>query len=162
VKSIDTAKSKEDERIQLALKQKARIAAERKKMRALIKKTGWNYIDNGNDTVSDKRTGLMWCLLDAGSELGRCLEYKAADAYVKQLKTGGYSDWRLPTAKELVHIYKNKPFFPSTYDTWFWASEVIWHGWLEKAYVVSSKPETFWSKEEAELNKCGSVRAVRP
>jgi hypothetical protein len=64
---------------------------------AALLKSKKRFTANKNGTFSDKRTGLMWSTLDAGSALGNCLKYKSARAYVKTLNTGGFKDWRLPT-----------------------------------------------------------------
>lgn len=132
------------------------------RIRALAKESNGRFAENGNGTVSDKKTGRMWTTLDVLSDSGRCVEYEAALAYVKNLRTGGYADWRLPTTEELVAIYKNPPFFPSSSAKWFWSSDVIWHGWNKKVDIVTSKRENAWNKTQVDLRQCGSVRAVRP
>lgn len=63
--------------------------------------------DNNDGTLSAPDTGLMWARKDSYSELGRCLNWYEAQAYVSQLKTGGHADWRMPTIKELASIYDN-------------------------------------------------------
>ena len=68
------------------------------------------FTDNGDKTISDKATGLMWSKDDSGMGLN----WKDALAWV-QLKNKenylGFSDWRLPNAKELQSIvdYKRAP-----------------------------------------------------
>ncbi|MDM8522914.1 DUF1566 domain-containing protein [Desulfococcaceae bacterium HSG8] len=151
----------EDARLKMEKTRKKRIQDEIAKMRRLIKKAGGRFVENGNGTITDKRTGLMWCTVDAFADLGRCLDYESADRYVKHLTTGGHRNWRLPTADELVGIYKTRPFFPSVTPRWFWSSDLIWHGWKKKAYIITSRQETAWNKDQTELTQCGSVRAVR-
>ena len=65
---------------------------------------------NGEQTVSDLATGLMWNRSD--SKTG--MDYPAAKKYVETLnqqKYLGYQDWRIPTAKELQSIvdYRRSP-----------------------------------------------------
>ena len=71
-------------------------------------------LSNRNANVAvDKKTGLMWTMLDSFLAYRECLNYEDAQQYVKDLETGRYKDWRLPTENELVGIYKQKPFFPT-------------------------------------------------
>lgn len=150
-----------DEKIRAKEAAIARVQQKRQEVSAMLQRTGGRFVVNGNNTVVDRKTGLTWTLLDSYSELGRCLDYPSAQDYVNNLRTGGYRDWRMPTANELVQIYKTEPFFPSKESKWFWTSEIIWRGWNKVANIVTSRPETVWRKEQAELTKCGSVHAVR-
>jgi hypothetical protein len=62
-----------------------------------------NFVDNGNNTISDLATGLMWQQSD--SKKGMAWE-DALDWVQKKNKVNylGYGDWRLPNAKELHSI----------------------------------------------------------
>lgn len=66
-----------------------------------------NFIDNGDSTVSDLATGLMWQQADDAT--GR--DWEEALAYAESLELASYSDWRLPNAKELQSIvdYSRSP-----------------------------------------------------
>lgn len=66
------------------------------------------FSDNGDGTVSDRATGLMWQKADDGTRR----EWKEALAYCEALDLGGYDDWRLPTSKALQSIvdYKRTSF----------------------------------------------------
>ncbi len=62
-----------------------------------------DYTDNGDDTITDAATGLMWMKNDSGS----AMLWKDALAYVEARNAEtylGYDDWRLPNAKELHSI----------------------------------------------------------
>jgi len=59
-----------------------------------------SFIDKGNDTVTDVAAGLMWQKADSGKEMN----WEKALEYAENLELGGYSDWRLPNAKELQSI----------------------------------------------------------
>lgn len=65
------------------------------------KKYGKNsFVDNKNGTISDIATGLMW----QQSDSIKGMNWKDALIYAKNKSLGGYSDWRLPNAKELQSI----------------------------------------------------------
>ncbi|WP_178983947.1 Lcl domain-containing protein [Winogradskyella helgolandensis] len=59
-----------------------------------------NFIDNGDGTVSDYATGLMWQKMDDG--IGN--DWEEALNYAENNKLAEHSDWRLPNAKELQSI----------------------------------------------------------
>lgn len=61
------------------------------------------FIDNGDGTVSDNATGLMW----SQNDNGEYLYWKEALAYAEAATTAGYEDWRLPNIKELQSIADN-------------------------------------------------------
>lgn len=65
------------------------------------------FVDNGDGTISDLATGLMWMKED--SKAG--MTWKDALHYADTLNYAGYSDWRLPNAKELQSIvdYSRSP-----------------------------------------------------
>ena len=81
---------------------------------------------SSQNVVVDNNTGLMW------QQTIPTDEYEWADAvsYCNSLSYAGYSDWRLPTPKELLTIVDNDPainttyFFPYTWSAYFyfWSS----------------------------------------
>lgn len=161
LEQLKAEKKAEDERIKAEQALAAKRQKELKRMNALVRQTGGRFTDKGNGVISDSKTGLMWSTLDSSADIGQCVDYQTALQYVESLNTGGYHDWRLPTVNELVGIYKNRPFFPPGESEWYWSSDILWHGWNKQAYIVTSKQELAWNKDQADLFKCGSVRAVR-
>jgi hypothetical protein len=143
-------------------KEKEREQKEKQKIIAQFKQLEGRFVANGNGTVADSRTNLKWCLLDSHLELNKCLDYESATKYVKGLQTGGYRDWRLPTASELAGIYKSKPFFPTSGAEWYWTSEVYAKGYHKVANIVTSAKEEVFKKEYKDVEQCGAVRAVSP
>lgn len=59
-----------------------------------------SYTDNGDKTVTDNNTGLMW----QQTPDFRHHSYDDAVSYCETLSVGGYKDWRLPTIKELFSL----------------------------------------------------------
>lgn len=59
-----------------------------------------NFKDNGDDTISDLATGLMWQKNDSQ----RGMTWKEALVYSQNQVTGGFDDWRMPSAKELQSL----------------------------------------------------------
>lgn len=61
------------------------------------------FVDNGDGTVTDRSTGLMWSRGDSGFGM----VWEDALAWVEEMNLQGHlghSDWRLPNAKELESI----------------------------------------------------------
>ncbi len=109
-----------------------------------------NLADNGDGTITDRATGLMWTQDDRGDGVSTGprsgILWEEALAWVQQKNDEnylGYSDWRLPNAKELQSIldYSRSPgttgsaaidpLFNTTQITnelgqddypWFWSS----------------------------------------
>jgi hypothetical protein len=59
-----------------------------------------DFSDNGDGTIIDKATGLMWAQADNGEGL----DWEDALLYAENSSLAGHSDWRLPNAKELQSI----------------------------------------------------------
>jgi len=98
-------------------------------------------IDRNDGTILDRKSGLLWAQKDSYADLQRCLTWPEALQYVKDLTTGGYSDWRMPSMRELLTIYDSSqenvmawdhnPEYPLALDTkfsdgaayWYWSNE---------------------------------------
>jgi len=91
-----------------------------------------NYTDNGDGTITDNRTGLMWKKCSSGnlicgtSALGN--PWEEAIFYCETLNFAGYDDWRLPNIRELESIINyntlpsiNNVYFPNTWGP-YWTS----------------------------------------
>lgn len=78
---------------------------------------GEAFKDNGDGTVTDKNTGLMWQRDDDGKQRS----WNDSVAYCRNLSLGGHSDWRLPSIVNLLSIWTSsdskagasKRYFPS-------------------------------------------------
>src|SRR5262245_56194308 len=78
-----------------------------------------SYIDNGDGTITDNNTSLMWeKKSDDGSIHDQDNSYTCQDAfaYVATLNSGnfaGYNDWRLPNLRELQSIVNYQVVAPA-------------------------------------------------
>ena len=90
-----------------------------------------SYRGNGDGTVSDLNTGLMWQQGDAQNDWG----YGWSDAliYCDTLALAGHTDWRLPSRRELLSLVDYAKFNPAIdtqyfpgclYDNKYWSSTV--------------------------------------
>jgi hypothetical protein len=83
------------------------------------------FINNGDGTVTDISTGLMWQQETAGT-----MVWGPAITYCEDLSLAGYDDWRLPNINELqslVDYSKTSPaidtsLFPDTVCSNYWSS----------------------------------------
>ena len=66
-----------------------------------------SFADNGDGTVTDGATGLMWMQDDSGT----AVNWEDALSYAENLEFAEHADWRLPDAKELQSIvdYSRSP-----------------------------------------------------
>ena len=84
-----------------------------------------SFTDNGNGTVTDSGTGLMWQQAEGGSKT-----WDNALSYCEGLSLGGNADWRLPNVAELesitddtrYHPAINTTYFPNTNAAGYWSS----------------------------------------
>ncbi|MCL4235813.1 MAG: DUF1566 domain-containing protein [Deltaproteobacteria bacterium] len=75
---------------------------------------GNDFASNGDGTITDNATGLMWTEGDSGSlggGDGGAMDWPDALAWCEALSEAGYDDWRLPNAKELQGLvdYSRSP-----------------------------------------------------
>ena len=108
---------------------------------------GTTYRDNGDGTITDASTGLMWTKADSGFPM----LWEEALAWAEAYEGCGYSDWRLPNAKELQGLvdYSRAPDVTGTaaidplFDVTPWvneagASDFPWY-WTGTTHVNSSR-----------------------
>ncbi|MCP5088816.1 MAG: DUF1566 domain-containing protein [Rhodobacteraceae bacterium] len=58
-----------------------------------------SYVNNGDGTITDKVTGLMW-----EKSMGGKMTLKEAQRKANQSNLGGHGDWRIPTITELYSL----------------------------------------------------------
>lgn len=76
-----------------------------------------SFTDNGNGTITDNVTGLMWQKVDAGE-----MTWENAVNNATAQTTGGYSDWRLPNPQELFSIMNHENQNPAAINTTYFPS----------------------------------------
>jgi hypothetical protein len=110
------------------------------------------FINNGNGTVMDMQTGMMWADRDNGSPIN----WSDAKSYCESYRGGGYADWRMPRWGELEKLYDARKKQDNKCDPEFnthvatdlihltcgsqWASEMS--SWSEAAYFRFT--DGFW------------------
>lgn len=127
-----------------------------------------NYVDNGDGTISDLATGLMWQKADSGTTMN----WERALSYAENLEYAGYDDWRLPNAKELQSIvdYTRAPdaldpayqsaaidpvFDLTRMESWFWTSTT--HGDnLFGIYICFGRALSAWEWNGEPMNAHGA------
>lgn len=86
-------------------------------------------ISNGDSTVTDQRTGLIWQQQTAPETKN----WQGALDYCNSLTLGEHSDWRLPNIKELISLVDpnytspaiNSVLFPGTVSSYYWSSTTL-------------------------------------
>lgn len=66
------------------------------------------FIDNGNETITDSKTGLTWLKKDTRQMLGKWRNLEQAKTYTDELnssKFGGFDDWRVCRLEDIKTIF---------------------------------------------------------
>ena len=110
--------------------------------------------DNGDGTITDTKTGLMWKQCSEGQSGSNCslgsvdtLNWQGALQRVDIVNNNGfagYHDWRLPNIKELNTIVEwgcvqpaiNLNRFPNTPLRWYWSSSLVVDGGIADAWFI--------------------------
>jgi hypothetical protein len=120
--------------------------------------------DNGDETITDSNTGFMWTKYLLGGDgiiPPDQVNWASAVANALACSVGGYSDWRLPNAKELQTIVKydvsptgnpaiDTAFFPQipsgakiwTSTTKAGAASSAWSVWMQDSGFLYHIPKT--------------------
>ena len=75
-----------------------------------------NFLDNMDGTTTDHDTGLMW-----QKDFAEDMNWEQALSYCNSLSLAGFTDWRLPTIKELGTVVLSYPCFQYNHIN-FWSS----------------------------------------
>lgn len=131
------------------------------------------YSDNGDGTLTDSATGLMWQESYAYSETGNYINWYDAGEYIEDLNRrplGGHADWRLPNKLEVQTLYELSysfesrgrtyflhidPVFEIGYGSCFWTWHTRLSGAMGFAFDIG---EMLWYPQGS---RSATVRAVR-
>ena len=114
------------------------------------------FVNNGDGTITDTATGLMWAQDDSGTDAPEGLTWEEALVYVEEQNAAGYlgySDWRLPNVKELQSLvdYDRSPETTNSaaIDPAFNATPVSnEEGETDYAFYWSSTTHANWTSNE--------------
>ena len=100
--------------------------------------------NNGDGTITDNLTGLMW---EQKTQANEQLLYTYSDAanYCETLDLGGHDDWRIPTRKEystLLNLGRVSPALDITYFPYYSPSIEVYY-WTASPYQLD--PTKMWT-----------------
>jgi hypothetical protein len=118
------------------------------------------FTDNGDGTVTDKASGLMWMRCAIGQEWtgdscsgeASAFAWSATETAATAVNESGvhfFSDWRVPGLRDLAMIVErecrdpriNLTVFPNTAPAFFWTSSQREDDEEARAYALSFGPE---------------------
>jgi len=88
-----------------------------------------SFTDNGDGTVKDNVTGLIWQKADGGE-----MSWSNAVVYAQTNRLGGQSDWRLPTSHEAFSILNHGLLNPAL-DTNYFTLSAAQYWWTADTQV---------------------------
>jgi len=134
---------------------------------------GNRFVDNGDGTITDQATGLMWTKADSG----KAMDWPHALHYAEKLRSAGHDDWRLPNVRELQSIvdYSRAPdasapaargpaidpvFETSDPEAWYWTSTTHLDNGFGY-YVCFGRALSAWRYQGQKMNAhgAGAVRS---
>jgi len=130
-------------------------------------------LNSDGNTVTEQTTGLMWAKCPLGQSGTNCengitsyLTWGEALTAAQNSTVAGYTDWRLPNAKELQTLADytkygpaiNTTYFPNTPSSWFWTSSPYVDDSYNYSWIVSFNGGNVLSNNRY---SSGAVRLVR-
>jgi len=134
------------------------------------------FKDNGDKTITDTKTGLMWMKVDSYLHSGHWVNWFEGTRFIKQINKEGLAnqyDWQLPTIEQLTTLYEMDkmnskvlgkgmnihidPIFAKEGSASLWSIEE--NGSYNAFGVVFNTGKRFSSSKKSTFRK--AVRAVR-
>ncbi len=136
-----------------------------------IKREG-RFIAHDDGTLLDTKTSLMWAAKDNGYNI----DWPEAKKYCESFRLGGFTDWRMPTIKELETLYDSsstgfktqcsgyptyvKTFFNERLSCpWLWASDYDGSNHAETGFFCFTNGE--WYSQHKFVSRFFRVLPVR-
>jgi formylglycine-generating enzyme required for sulfatase activity len=114
------------------------------------------FQDNGDSTVTDRTTGLMWQKFQSPTMMA----WEDALRYGESLSMGGYSDWRVPNIKEIQSLNDasrsnpsvDQTFFPAVVTGKYWSSTTQFNASTRAWYIDFAYGITTYELKTISLN----------
>ena len=144
---------------------------------ALVEEEVPNFVDNGDGTISDTRSNLMWKKDDSFKEFGYGINWFEAQDYCEILnekKFAGYDDWRLPSGEEAKSAFSftqsntdkdgaethiSDLFEPGGgHNTWTYEEKPDYEQYAQKFSFITGND--MWEHKDNEYSHCRVTREV--
>ena len=144
---------------------------------ALVEEEVPNFVDNGDGTVSDTQSNLMWKKDDSFKEFGYGINWIEAQDYCEMLNEkqfAGYDDWRLPSGEEAKSVFSftqsntdkdgaethiSELFEPGGgHNTWTYEEKPDYQQYAQKFSFVTGNE--MWEHKDNEYSHCRVTRDV--
>jgi len=144
---------------------------------ALVEEEVPTFVDNGDGTISDTRSNLMWKQDDSFKEFGYGINWFEAQDYCEMLNEkqfAGYDDWRLPSGEEAKSVFSftqsntdkdgaethiSELFEPGGgHNTWTYEEKPDYQQYAQKFSFVTGNE--MWEHKDNEYSHCRVTRDV--
>ncbi|MBC8284477.1 MAG: DUF1566 domain-containing protein [Nitrospinae bacterium] len=144
---------------------------------ALVEEELPNFVDNGDGTISDTRSNLMWKQDDSFKEFGYGINWFEAQDYCEILnekKFAGFDDWRLPSGEEAKSVFSftqsntdkdgaethiSDLFEPGGgHNTWTYEEKPDYQQYAQKFSFITGND--MWEHKDNEYSHCRVTRDV--
>ena len=144
---------------------------------ALVEEEVPTFVDNGDGTISDTRSNLMWKKDDSFKEFGYGINWFEAQDYCEMLNEkqfAGFDDWRLPSGEEAKNVFSftqsntdkdgaethiSELFEPGGgHNTWTYEEKPDYQQYAQKFSFVTGNE--MWEHKDNEYTHCRVTRDV--
>ncbi|MEC8957464.1 MAG: DUF1566 domain-containing protein [Nitrospinota bacterium] len=144
---------------------------------ALVEEEVPSFVDNGDGTISDTRSNLMWKKDDSFKEFGYGINWFEAQDYCEMLNEkqfAGFDDWRLPSGEEAKNVFSftqsntdkdgaethiSELFEPGGgHNTWTYEEKPDYQQYAQKFSFVTGNE--MWEHKDNEYTHCRVTRDV--